>query len=844
MEFSRADYPALLESLQPSQAVTILHERVKRVDRVNTEIADWLQERRKVEEAYVTGLKKLVRKLPPDESSELGIFAGPWTKIVSSAESIARSHHTLAKGIELDIEQPLRNFAHTNREMQAMSTIQGNLAAMAKEYDAANEKADKIKKKGGKAPAGKVASATTDVENAKSQWNSQAPFVFEKLQAVDESRLNHLRDVLTQFQTHEADQVERSRATAEEVLNVLLNVDTSTEIKSFVNRAVSGRPRLERQRSRNFQPSSLAPSSAIPAADDAASQRSGASGGAPKSTHESRHGGLGGGLKRLGTVISRRRTSTIPQGRTPSPNKQSSDRFSAFGRSSRDVASTSSPRGSAANIPSPPILEEGQASRTSDTPSSPSDGRKQSKDLPNGNKLGPEMTSIGESSFGGLQQLPPVQTGPPITVTGDERRDADGFSVPLPKNDLISQAQQEAFQSESQQPQFKLDIRNHPIQEEDGDAETALANVANTLRAQAAPTRKTGTVRGRRDVRNTVFIPSSQSPEIIFGETPSLQSQQKLSRSAALSAEDPVGSDTQSVRSSRSLSTISSAIVRHPDLHEPGLNTSVVETVSAWLENGQITKAVVIGELALAYNQRSLTGSTTENIRLENFIALEKVAPNPSFVTQLSNRSGEYSLNVNQLSKTTVGFKYQLHLNDSNLKTYVPIILSPAWKVEPKQTSVILTYYLSSDFGVPPRKSVNLRDVTLIIYLEGAKASSCQSKPVGTFSKDKSAVYWRLGEIELATDGAPMKLLARFTTETEAKPGAIDARWEISGNDSRGLGSGLNVSQMQPVSSNPPSAPSTEVDPFADESATPSPGLAWKEVPAVRRITSGKYTTY
>jgi hypothetical protein len=32
-------------------------------------------------------------------------------------------------------------------------------------------------------------------------------------------------------------------------------------------------------------------------------------------------------------------------------------------------------------------------------------------------------------------------------------------------------------------PQFKLDIRNAPIQEEDGDADAATANLVNTLRA-------------------------------------------------------------------------------------------------------------------------------------------------------------------------------------------------------------------------------------------------------------------------------------------------------------------------------------------------------------------------
>jgi hypothetical protein len=32
-------------------------------------------------------------------------------------------------------------------------------------------------------------------------------------------------------------------------------------------------------------------------------------------------------------------------------------------------------------------------------------------------------------------------------------------------------------------PQFKLDIKNAPIQEEEGDVNAALADMANTLRA-------------------------------------------------------------------------------------------------------------------------------------------------------------------------------------------------------------------------------------------------------------------------------------------------------------------------------------------------------------------------
>lgn len=139
--------------------------------------------------------------------------------------------------------------------MQAMSTISGNLASLAKDLDNAQKKAEKLQTKGGKTAADKVASAASEVESANSQWESQAPYVFEKLQAVDESRLNHLRDALTQFQTHEVDQVERCRVTAEECLNALLTVETADEIKAFQIRALQGRPKL-RSRSRTLPGSS------------------------------------------------------------------------------------------------------------------------------------------------------------------------------------------------------------------------------------------------------------------------------------------------------------------------------------------------------------------------------------------------------------------------------------------------------------------------------------------------------------------------------------------------------------------------------------------------------------
>lgn len=208
----------------------------------------------------------------------------PWQKIVSATGAVAGSHEHLARKIESDVERPLRDFYANNREVQAMGNISGNLAAMARDVDSARKKSEKLRAKGAKAKPSEVGEAAQEEQNAELQWDSQAPFVFEKLQAVDESRLNHLRDALTQFQTHEVDQVERSRITAEETLNVLLNIETADEIQTWSLRLRSGDiPQSSRKMSnpppaspaRNLAPPPV-PSAAGPA-DDARSQKSGSS---------------------------------------------------------------------------------------------------------------------------------------------------------------------------------------------------------------------------------------------------------------------------------------------------------------------------------------------------------------------------------------------------------------------------------------------------------------------------------------------------------------------------------------------------------------------------------------
>lgn len=269
-----------------------------------------------------------------------------------------------------------------------------------------------------------------------------------------------------------------------------------------------------------------------------------------------------------------------------------------------------------------------------------------------------------------------------------------------------------------------------------------------------------------------------------------------------------------------------------------------METVSAWFEQGTVTKAMVIGQVALAFNPIDISAGPfgTESIRLENFPVLEKVAPNPAFIEQSPDNPGNYTVDLARITKTSVAFHYQLHIEDSNITSLAPIILSPVWKPEATQTSAILHYSLNPKFNIGSATSITIHNLVLVMRLEpGSKAKSCQSKPSGTFSRDKGLIYWRLGDVTFFKDQVAQTIRVRFLTEGEAKPGNVEARWEISDEQSLTLGSGLGVSMSAPLNEVKQDG---EADPFADtdENAPPaSPAIGWKPVTSVKKIISGTY---
>ncbi|KAJ5161673.1 hypothetical protein N7492_007065 [Penicillium capsulatum] len=864
MELSRQEYPALLATLHPSQATTVLSDRIRLINRVHTDIADFLQERRRLEETYAQSLRKLAHRPQADNGAALGIFQIPWQRIINATEALAVSHETLATKIEEDVERPLREYSSKNRDMQSMPGIQNNLAGLAKNVESAQKKVDKAREKGAK-NAKNLASAVTASEEVHQQWDSRAPFVFEQLQAADEGRLNHLRDVLTQLETHEVDQVERGRQAAESCLNVLLNVETADEIKTFAAKMAGNRvPRSpvasRRQPSQTetpaVPPAATPPPVSTPLAppprihDDAASQRSERSERSsavqtpPAPEPQPRHTPLGG-LRRLGTVMNRRKSIVGASGGSfDKKAEKKRSPFAPFKRSdsSREMQIPESP-------PEETIVDRPGTSMTGDESArNPS----VSQDRTTAESVAPVPVSQPEPiATNGAS--PEAQAGL-VGNSTHQHVDSDGFTERPSTIDEITRVQREATGLD--ESGVNLTIRDQPIFEDESQAKQAMDDMANTLRLQAQHTglrRNAGTIRGRRDVRNTVFVPSPSNELAPTQPMPDVQAPSspiKHGPSPSTATEEHTLSDTTSVRSGHTMHGAGSGI--HPEFHEPGLNASIIETVNASFSDGNVTESSVGGELALAHNAALEAPVDSMRIRLDNFPVLEKVAANPHFVQEAGDeKRGEYLVQLGSISRPipTVAFKYLVHMDQSNPATYCPVIFKPLWNIQGNQARAIIFYSLNPAFISKPIESITLKNLVLTVGLDVAAEDEATKQPRGdvahattavmhptagaSFRRKSSTVTWRFPELEVKAPGTggDGKLLVQFTTTTGTpRKGNVDAKFELRTTENT---SRLGISRAVSDSAQ------KEVDPFADEKAG-LPG-SWQEVPTARKLVSGKY---
>lgn len=452
-----------------------------------------------------------------------------------------------------------------------------------------------------------------------------------------------------------------------------------------------------------------------------------------------------------------------------------------------------------------------------------------------------------------------------------------------------------------------LKIQDRPIEEDASEARLAMDNMANQLRVQAqtsALNRAQGSFRGRREVRNTVFMPGpvevgslsasssvgansvtdsnatpltantgSTLPTTIENAT-THESPLQMQRMTTTESSIPEDAPSTSLLSDGQLShsaQSTGAAVNHPDLTEAGLQASIVETVSTWFSDStseakaQDTQSLVVGEVALTYNHASEAASsqTHETVRLRNFHVLEKCAQNPAFVTasNTSPEPGTYNIALHTISRSqpTVAFKYQLHLPEQQASMYSPILIEQAWQILDGQAQVIILYSLnpafqpvSTDAPSDSARELNLKNVQFTVSVDSRstdasapanpRALNAQMMPSthAVFKKRTGSVIFKFPELKVTTTHE--RLLVRFIMEDGgvAKRGGVELKFNVPDL----LASALEVERMQSASR------STETDPFADEGELvrrSAEGVlattGWQRVPSTKMLVSGRYTS-
>ena len=346
-------------------------------------------------------------------------------------------------------------------------------------------------------------------------------------------------------------------------------------------------------------------------------------------------------------------------------------------------------------------------------------------------------------------------------------------------------------------------------------------------------------------------------------------------------------SDTTSVHSGHGPGTL----LTQPELLEPGLSCSIVETVSTLFSGENISKSFVVGEVTFA-NSPSSSSSTpveseTRTIRLDNTQMLEKVAPNPSLFSSSASSARENELKTEEATmeyrllvsamkpaRPIVALKYQVRVDESNKSVFSPLLLRPAWQVQESQASVILFYSANPAFIVRTlatkegeaiandgdrRGSVTLKNVVVSICLDSSsdagKATSAMMAPQtgAVFKRKQGQVQWKFPELTISSGEAQQdqqqKLLARFTTgeSSPVRPGHVEVRWELAGRTGSKLAiSTLNVpdATTNGKEASPHKADGSLADenPFADDDLGSRIGATWKQINTVRSLVSGRYT--
>ncbi|KAF9023626.1 hypothetical protein BGZ52_012439, partial [Haplosporangium bisporale] len=254
-----------------------------------------------------------------------------------------------------------------------------------------------------------------------------------------------------------------------------------------------------------------------------------------------------------------------------------------------------------------------------------------------------------------------------------------------------------------------------------------------------------------------------------------------------------------------------------PPTEAPGLHgqrrqawiASVVEKVHVHTQAGEISKMMVTGEIILTLeNTKEDEELSTEPapkralLRLDQLQSLDKHIPNPAYLSNVQGADGCYWVDLESLSAAVqqmnnvisthgqgiVVLKYQVKTDAEEAKqTMIPLLIQPAWKCEPHQTSLLINYKANvhcklANSSSDPTLS-QLGELSFLVPVSG-EVANVQSRPTGIWNTESNKMFWDVDPVHLGPNPEPHKLLARFEMNPAAgasQPSATAVKFRVQG---------------------------------------------------------------
>ncbi|KAF9133108.1 hypothetical protein BGW39_010542 [Mortierella sp. 14UC] len=761
------------------------------------------------QDMYAKNITKAFQKHFVTDTQALGTFTAPWEKLNAETNELATLHGQFSYRITNEIERPMRDFVRNHPEWQNIALAETNCNRIAKEFEEKQLKVTKYTKavekvSGKKAEVAeqKLMEYTKQLESTRTAWRLEGPVVLQKYQNLDQSRLDHMKQMLVAFEALQTEMALQIAELSGRTSSSAAEFDSAMDMELFASEMSINLNAIEPH--------------------DSASIISGISHPSNGDTVASLDGRKSNGAhKRAMTGSSQLSNISYSTERSAAQSKTGSMDQTRTVETLDHARSASSVLGSAIDVPTNHVDADGFSIPPPDHGPWSDAGASSTYD-------------DERSETSSFSQVPKMQLEikkETVSESNDEARAAlERVASTLKQSKTVNRRHpgrrevRSMYQSEDSSSAYNS-YHSSPLSTgftpESSREALATPPAMNSPGSRAffntsASHLQTSTLTPGMTRASTLGLPSSSSPvqPHSLPPTPSLViangSASGLPPVPMLGASQPIATEAESIATSVNGSVPTSPI---SPTHGGALLgagqpqkwvASVIEKIHVHAQSGEISKMMVTGEVILNLEGTEVDPESASVkkalLRLDQLQSLDKHVPNPAYLSPKEGTEGIYWVDLEALSQAmqqngvgqshgVVVLKYQVKTTEEDARQkMVPLMVHPAWKCEAHQTSLLINYKANAHCKLSQVQqegnNVHLSEVSFLVPVSG-DVTNVQSRPTGIWNSESSKMFWDVDNVTMSsTAPEPHKLLARFEMNPAggaSQPSAAAVKFRVQG---------------------------------------------------------------